>query len=119
MTIRCLGDLFVVRSVMEWLFQNWNDTKGGSGCWAGRILCNSGFGVSSDDCGWLKTLWHGRRTLCHGLTHAFGGIVSRFLKLLYPLPETFRELWEFFRAEQNQDDRQDKNDFSPAEIEDC
>ena len=98
---------------------DWNNAKRGSGCWAGRILCYSGFGVSSDDCGWLKTPWGGRMTLYHGLPHFFGDIVSRFFKLLYALPETLRELWQFFRAEQNQDDRQCQNDFTTAEIEEA
>ena len=43
--------------------------------------------------------------------------MGRFLKLLYPLPETLGEFRQFFRAEQNQDNREDQNDFSAAEIE--
>jgi hypothetical protein len=98
-------------------FSNWNNAKDGSSCWSGWMGCISRFWLSSADRCWLKTRGYIRRTLCHGITHAFGDIVGRFLKLLYPLPEPFRELRQFFRAEQNQNNREDQNDFSAAEIE--
>ena len=42
-----------------------------------------------------------------------------FLNSLIPWPRPLASSGSFFGAEQNQDDSQDQNDFSAAEIEKC
>ena len=43
--------------------------------------------------------------------------MRRFLELFNTLAQTLGQFGQFFGTEQNQDDRQDQNDFSAAEIE--
>jgi hypothetical protein len=43
--------------------------------------------------------------------------MGRFLKFLNTLAQAFGQFGQLFGTEQNQNDRQDQNDFSAAEIE--